>query len=40
VHHRGAAGIDGGDDLVDVDPFQVRAGGGEVSMPELPLDYG
>ena len=38
VHHRGASRADRRDDLVNRDPFEVRASGAEVAMPELPLD--
>ena len=38
-HHRRPAGVDGVDDLARIDPLQVGAGGPEVGMPELSLDY-
>ena len=38
VHHRGLPPVYRADDLLRRDPFQVRAGGREVGMPELALD--
>src|ERR687891_1680839 len=37
-HHRGAAGVDGVDDLGVVDALEVNGGDPEVGMPELALD--
>src|SRR3954454_6666285 len=37
--HRGAAGVDGVDDLGVVDPLKIDRGDAEVAVPELPLDY-
>ena len=39
VHHRRAPRVDRADDLLDIDPLQVHAGGRDVRMPELPLDH-
>jgi hypothetical protein len=38
VHHRCFAAVDGADDLLGGDPFEVGAGGREVCVPELALD--
>ena len=38
VHHWGAPGVDGGDDLLRGDALQVRAGRGQVGVPQLALD--
>jgi hypothetical protein len=38
VHHRSPPSMNGGDDLLRVDPLEVGAGGREVRVPELALD--
>ena len=38
VHHRCFPAVDRADDLLRGDPFQVRAGGRQVGVPELALD--
>ena len=37
-HHRGAPGVDGGDDLLGVDALQIDRGRAEVGVAELSLD--
>jgi hypothetical protein len=38
VHHRRAPRVDRVDDLPDINPLQIHAGGRDIRMPELPLD--
>ena len=39
VHHRRAPRVDRADDLLDINPLQIHAGGRDIRMPELPLDH-
>jgi hypothetical protein len=38
VHHRRAPGVDGRDDLLDIDPLQIGAGGRQLRVAELALN--
>ena len=38
MHHRRGSGVDGGNDLLRGDALQIRAGRGQVRLPELALD--